>query len=94
MLSAGIAPSPLVATLPLPKDRHGHVVVDATMRCRERPEVWALGDCAQVPDPAGKPYPYLAQHALRQAKVLAEKGIRHSTSPPALPSCIRERKRS
>ena len=71
VLSAGIAPSPLVAALPLPKDRHGHVIVDATMRCRERPEVWALGDCAQVPDPAGKPYPYLAQHALRQAKVLA-----------------------
>lgn len=71
VLSAGIAPSPLLAGLPLPRDRQGHVIVDATMRCRERPEVWALGDCAQVPDPAGKPYPYLAQHALRQAKVLA-----------------------
>jgi NADH dehydrogenase len=31
-----------------------------------------LGDCATVPDAAGKPYPYLAQHAMRQAKVLAE----------------------
>ncbi len=30
-----------------------------------------MGDCAFVPDPDGKPYPALAQHALREAKVLA-----------------------
>jgi NADH dehydrogenase len=36
------------------------------------PGVWALGDCASVPDPAtGKPYPPTAQHAIRQGKVLA-----------------------
>src|SRR6202035_6153879 len=34
------------------------------------PEVWALGDCACIPAPDGKPYPNLAQHALREAKVL------------------------
>ena len=35
--------------------------------------VWALGDCASVPDPAtGKPYPPTAQHAIRQGKVLAK----------------------
>jgi NADH dehydrogenase len=41
------------------------------MRCKSHPEVWALGDCASVPGPDGKPYPSLAQHALREAKVLA-----------------------
>jgi NADH dehydrogenase len=41
------------------------------MRCLSHPEVWALGDCAFVPAPDGKPYPNLAQHALREAKVLA-----------------------
>src|SRR5262249_53077658 len=35
------------------------------------PEVWALGDCAVVPAPDGQPYPGLAQHALREARVLA-----------------------
>src|SRR5262249_5667949 len=35
------------------------------------PDVWALGDCAFIPAPDGKPYPNLAQHALREAKVLA-----------------------
>jgi len=64
-------PHPLVADLPLPKDRRGRVTVDGTMRCPTRPEVWALGDCAAIPDPDGKPYPTLAQHALREARVLA-----------------------
>ena len=41
------------------------------MRCQSHPEVWALGDCAAVPGPDGLPYPSLAQHALREAKVLA-----------------------
>jgi len=46
-------------------------VDEPTLRCRSRPEVWALGDCASVPGPDGKPYPTLAQHALREARVLA-----------------------
>jgi NADH dehydrogenase len=41
------------------------------MRSKSHPEVWSVGDCAVIPDPAGKPYPQLAQHALREAKVLA-----------------------
>ncbi len=71
VLAAGIVPSPVVAGLPVEKDKRGHIVVDGTMRCKSRPEVWALGDCAQIPAPDGKPYPNLAQHALREAKVLA-----------------------
>jgi len=53
------------------KDKHGHIVVDATMRCPSHPNVWAIGDCARIPAPDGNPYPNLAQHALREAKVLA-----------------------
>lgn len=70
VLAAGTVPSPIVAALRLEKSRRGHVMTDATLRS-SRPEVWALGDCAQIPGPDGKPYPYLAQHALREAKVLA-----------------------
>jgi NADH dehydrogenase len=72
VLSAGIVPSPLTAALPVPRERRGHVLVEGTLRSKEHPEVWALGDCAEVPDPDGRPYPYLAQHAMREAKVLAE----------------------
>jgi NADH dehydrogenase len=72
VLAAGIVPSPVVAGLPVEKDRRGHILVDGTMRCPGHPEVWALGDCASIPGPDGKPYPNLAQHAQREARVLAQ----------------------
>jgi NADH dehydrogenase len=71
VLAAGIVPNPVVAGLPVERDKRGHIVVDGTMRSKSHPEVWALGDCALVLAPDGKPYPNLAQHALREAKVLA-----------------------
>ena len=71
VLAAGIVPNPVVAGLPVEKDRRGHIVVDGAMRCPSHPEVWALGDCASIPAPDGKPYANLAQHALREARVLA-----------------------
>lgn len=71
ILTAGLTANPLLADLPLEKAKNGRVVVDGTMRSKQRPEVWALGDCAAIPDKNGKPYPPLAQHALREAKVLA-----------------------
>jgi NADH dehydrogenase len=71
VLAAGIIPNQVVAGLPVEKDRHGHLVVEGTMRCKSHPEVWGLGDCAVIPAPDGHPYPTLAQHALREAKALA-----------------------
>jgi NADH dehydrogenase len=71
VLAAGVIPDPVVSTLPVEKDRRGHIVVDGTMRCKSHPEVWAVGDCAAIPAPDGHPYPGLAQHALREARVLA-----------------------
>lgn len=68
---SGVIPSPVVLALPIEKDGKGRVRVDATMRSVGRPEVWALGDCATIPDPSGRPYPPLAQHALREARRLA-----------------------
>lgn len=71
VLAAGNIPNPVIARLPLEKDKSGRVVVEPTLRCRNHPEVWALGDCASIPGPSGKPYPSLAQHALRESQVLA-----------------------
>ena len=67
----GVTPSPLVQALPVEKSRKGAIVADAELRVKDRPGVWAIGDCASIPSPDGKPYPPLAQHALREAKVLA-----------------------
>jgi NADH dehydrogenase len=70
--TAGTAPNPILATLPCRKER-GRVAATATMEVAEWPGVWALGDCAVIPDPStGKPYPPTAQHAIRQARVLAD----------------------
>ncbi|MDB5321654.1 MAG: Pyridine nucleotide-disulfide oxidoreductase, FAD/NAD(P)-binding domain protein [Phycisphaerales bacterium] len=84
MLVAGVTPSPLLADLPLEKDNKGRLIVESSMRCQARPEVWALGDCAHIPDPAGNPYPSLAQHALREARVLA-RNIQTALRTPGAP---------
>jgi NADH dehydrogenase len=69
--TAGTSPNPLLMSLPCVKDR-GRLAVDATMEVPEWPGVWALGDCAAIPDVvAGGQCPPTAQHALRQGKVLA-----------------------
>jgi NADH dehydrogenase len=69
--TAGSAPNPLLAELACPKDR-GRIVANEFLAVPDRPGVWALGDCAVIPDPkTGKPYPPTAQHALRQGRVLA-----------------------
>jgi NADH:quinone reductase (non-electrogenic) len=71
VLAAGTVPNPVAAGLPVQKDKSGRIVVEPTLRCHSHPEVWALGDCASVPASDGSPCPGLAQHALRQAKLLA-----------------------
>jgi NADH dehydrogenase len=70
--TAGVAPSPLLATLPLERDKRGAVVVDSTLAVPGHPCIWALGDCAAVTDgKTGKPCPPTAQFALREAATLA-----------------------
>jgi NADH dehydrogenase len=71
--TAGIAPSPAVADLGLPLDDGGRVRVDEFMQVEGRRDVWAIGDCAAVPDPGnrGRPCPPTAQHAVRQGMLLA-----------------------
>jgi NADH dehydrogenase len=72
VLAAGVVPTPMLAGLSIEKDSRGRILVAPTMRSRSHAEVWALGDCAVVPGPGGKPYPSLAQHALREGKALAD----------------------
>jgi NADH dehydrogenase FAD-containing subunit len=71
--TAGNRPNRLLATLPWQPARSGAVVVDETLRVAGSTNVWAVGDCAQIPDPdAGGFFPPTAQHALREGKVVAE----------------------
>lgn len=71
VLAAGIVPNALAARIAVAHDDRGRIAVDGAMRSRSDPHVWALGDCAAIPAPDGRPYPALAQHALREARQLA-----------------------
>jgi NADH dehydrogenase len=69
--TAGTSPHPLIGRLPCTTDR-GRIAVDATLAVPGHPGVWALGDCAVIPDPAtGRPFPPTAQHAIREAATAA-----------------------
>lgn len=69
--TAGTSAHPLLERLPCQRD-HGRLVVDETLATPGWPGVWALGDCAVVPDRrTGKPHPPTAQHALREARTAA-----------------------
>jgi NADH dehydrogenase len=71
--TAGVAPSPVVKSLPLPKDKRGALTVDATLAIPGHAGLWALGDCAAVFDAkSNKAVPPTAQFALREAAVLAK----------------------
>jgi NADH dehydrogenase len=71
VVAAGIVPSGIASAIPVVHDQRGRIAVDETMRSRSHPSVWALGDCAAIPGPDGRPYPALAQHTVREARQLA-----------------------
>jgi len=77
--TAGVAPNPLLREWSLPLDEKGRVEVDELLRVRGHEHLWALGDCARVPNTRSeRPDPPTCQHALRQARRLAG----NLTGPP------------
>jgi len=84
--TAGVRPSPAVAKLGLELNDEGRLPVDRTMRVSGLP-VWAIGDCAAIPDPArpGRPCPPTAQHAIRQGRLVAYNVARALRGLPAKP---------
>src|SRR5207245_6763421 len=70
--TAGTSPNPLLESLPCQRER-GRIQVNEYLEVPDWPGVWALGDCARVPDrTTGKSCPPTAQHALREGKVVAQ----------------------
>ncbi|WP_329319789.1 NAD(P)/FAD-dependent oxidoreductase [Streptomyces sp. NBC_01262] len=85
--TAGVAASPLVATLGSETVR-GRLLVDAEMRVPGADGVYALGDSAAVPDVAkgGDAFcPPTAQHAMRQGKAAAENVVAALRGKPQAP---------
>lgn len=78
--TAGVKPNPMLDHTDLPRDERGRVVCGADLQVEGMPEVFCAGDCASVPDlskddPGARTAPS-AQHAVRQAKVLADNVVR------------------
>jgi NADH dehydrogenase len=85
VLAAGIVPNAAAVRLPVAHDGRGRITVDATLRSPSHPAVWALGDCAAIAGPDGRPYPQLAQYATREAKQLARNVAAALDGRPATP---------
>jgi NADH dehydrogenase len=71
--TAGTMPNPLLSSLPCQKEC-GRVRVNQSLQIPDWPGVWAVGDCAFVPDSnrPGKSHPPTAQHAIREGRVVAQ----------------------
>ncbi len=74
--TAGVKPAPVLAETDLPLNERGRLRCTAQLAVEGAPHAWAAGDAAAVPDltsdEPGKECAPNAQHAVRQAKVLAE----------------------
>ena len=86
--TAGVKPNPILVNTDLPRDERGRVRCTAELRVHGLPEVFAAGDCAAVPDlsrtaedPTATTSPS-AQHAVRQAKLLARNVLAHLHGRP------------
>ena len=82
--TAGVAASPLIATLDAETVR-GRLVTTAEMKVPRMDGMFALGDAAAVPDLAkgdGSVCPPTAQHAQRQGKVVADNLVSALRSQP------------
>jgi NADH dehydrogenase len=91
--SAGVRPSPVLQHLAhVEHARNGGIIVDQDMSAVGAPGVWALGDCAWIPDrPNADPndksawYPATAQHAIREGPALADNLVATLRGEPTKP---------
>ena len=72
--TGGVRPAPIIAECGVETDKAGRALTAASMQT-SREGVYAIGDCAVIPnvqDPDGRPHAPTAQNAVREAKVLAD----------------------
>jgi NADH dehydrogenase len=85
----GTTANPLVAALGLPM-QHNRLQTEADMRVQGRTNVWAIGDCAAVPNAYdGNVAAPTAQVAVRQARQLADNVLRALAGEPTRPFSYR-----
>jgi NADH:ubiquinone reductase (H+-translocating) len=85
--TAGNRPHPAVRALQCDHNAAGAVVDEITLRVQGLDAVWAVGDCAQVPDLSNGnvPCPPTAQHAVRQGAAVAKNVTQSLIGRPVRP---------
>jgi NADH dehydrogenase len=74
--AAGVAASPLGATLNVPLDRAGRVLIQPDLTIPGHQEVFVIGDLASLTGADGKPLPGVAQVAIQMGKHAARNIVR------------------
>ncbi len=70
--AGGVTPSPVIHSSGLKMGKHGGIEVDSTCAVPDHPSIWALGDCAEIPQPGkNKTYAPTAQNAIREGAQVA-----------------------
>ena len=83
--AAGVAASPLGASLGVPLDRVGRVIVSPDLTVPGHPNICVVGDLATFPGPNGQPLPGVIQVALQQADHAVKnilRSLNHERSEP------------
>lgn len=70
--AAGVAASPLLASLNTEQDRSGRVIVDDDLSLPDDDHIFVIGDAAHKEDSKGDPLPALAPVAMQQGNFLAK----------------------
>lgn len=83
----GIVPNPLLEKIDCPRGKHGGVETDSCFQVTGLPGVWAIGDCAEIPQPGkqGKTFAPTAQNSTREGTHLADNILRRLRGQPLRP---------
>ena len=89
--TAGVAASPITATLGVPLDRAGRVVVESDLSIPDHPEAFVIGDAAAFLDAEGHQLPGVAQVAIQGGTHAARTILRRIRGEPSQPFVYHDR---
>ena len=89
--TAGVAASPITATLGVPLDRAGRVIVERDLSIPDHPEAFVIGDAAAFVDAEGHQLPGVAQVAIQGGTHAARTILRRLRGEPSEPFVYHDR---
>jgi NADH dehydrogenase len=89
--TAGVAASPVTATLGVERDRAGRVVVERDLSVPGHPEAFVIGDAAACLDAEGRQLPGVAQVAMQGGAHAARAILQRMKGEPSRPFVYRDK---